>query len=199
VIFPDADPSDPGWKKSDEYKLGKTLNFLVIFRGGAAAFQRTALEDAKVEIELGFCQQAIKAWSAKHHVYWEWQNEMIDLAAKQGYLVLPTGWSRTFGRGHQNIAGQVGEVLNFLHQAPCAQLTHSAHYKTRMEFLKYRLRSLICLNIYDALFADIYPGEEKDVKEILLNNMSNPPLLPVFEAWVGRKINWLAELKEYER
>ena len=198
TIFPEADPTDPGWKKTDMYKLGKTLNFLVLFRGGAAAFQRTALEDANVEVDIEFCDLAIKTWYAKHHTYKKWQDSMIDLAAKQGYLVLPTGWSRTFGLGHQNVAGQTGEICNFLHQTPCAQLLHSIQWKVQLQFLKYHLRSLICLQIYDALFNDIYPGEEGDVNEIMHEAMIHPPLLPVFERWVGRSIPWGYERKEYK-
>jgi len=197
TIFPEADPADPGWKKSDMYKLGKTLNFLVLFRGGATAFQSTALEDAEVEVDLSFCQDSIDKWYAKHHIYKHWQDRMIDLAAQQGYLVLPTGWSRTFGIGQENIAGQAAEVCNFLHQAPCAQITESAQYKIILHLLKYHLRSLICLNIYDAIFADIFPGEEKDVDEIVGEAMTHPPLLRVFENWVGRTIPWKFEKKDY--
>ena len=106
TIFPEADPADSGWKKSDMYKLGKTLNFLVLFRGGAGAFQRTALEDAKVEVDLSFCRDSIDKWYAKHYVYKQWQDRMIDLAAQQGYLVLPTGWSRTFVSGKRTSRGR---------------------------------------------------------------------------------------------
>jgi len=123
---------------------------------------------------------------------------MIDLAARQGYLVLPTGWSRSFGMGYKNVSGQAGEVCNFLHQCPCAQITQSAQYKAKMGFLKYGLRSLICLNIYDSIFVDIYPGEEQAVDEIVGEAMSYPPALKVFEMWVGRTINWKYEKKVYE-
>jgi len=198
TIFPDANPAEVGWKKSDRYKLGKTLNFLVLFRGGAGAFQRTALEDAQVEVELSFCDRAIHAWYAKHHVYKAWQDQMIKLASRQGYLVLPTGWSRTFGIGPENVAGQAGEICNFLHQTPCAQMLQSSHQKVKLQFLKYNLRSVICLQIYDALFVDKYPGEEKNVDEIVGEAMIHPPLLPVLERWTGRTLPWAYEQKDYK-
>jgi uracil-DNA glycosylase family 4 len=199
TIFPELDRNKIKKEHPDEYKLGKTLNFAVIFRCGPGTFQQTALHDVGIELDIGFCALAIRRWAEKHHVYWAWQDKMIDLAARQGYLMLPTGWSRTFGLGQKNIAGQVGEVLNFLHQTPSAQLTHSAQYKIQHELLRYHMRSLICLNIYDSLFMDCYPGEEEAAKEILLRNMNNPPLLKVFEKWVGRTIPWAAELKEYKQ
>jgi len=57
---------------------------------------------------------------------------------------------------------------------------------------------MVCLNIYDALFVDIYPAEEKVVDEIVGEAMTHPPLLPVFERWVGRTIPWAYEKKEYK-
>jgi uracil-DNA glycosylase family 4 len=202
TIFPDEprDESPEAFKERepDKYKLGKTLNFLMIFRGGPEAFQRTALQDCGIEIGLHFCRNAIDSWFKKYNVYKQWQDRMIRLAADKGYLEIPTGWSRTFGRGMANIEGQVGEVLNFLHQAPCAQLTQSCHYKIKHEFLNKDYKSLIVLNIYDALFKDSPAEEEEATTKILFDTMNNPPLLPIFEQWTEHKVKWAAELKRYK-
>jgi hypothetical protein len=122
---------------------------------------------------------------------------MIALATQQGYLELPTGWSRTFGPPGSDISAFEGEILNFLHQTPCAQIWESVHYKVLGQFHKYHLHSIPCLQIHDALFVDIYRGEEKTVDEIMEQAGTNPPLLKVFEDWVGRKIPWAFEKKEY--
>jgi len=196
-IFPDADPTDPGWKKSDKYQVGKDLNFLVLFKGGPGGFQSLVLKESGIEIELEFCAAAIQTWYRTHPVYKEWQDGLIDLAAKQGYLVLPTGWSRTFGLGPSGVANYTGEICNFMHQTPCAQLTQSAHYQIVQEFRNLHLKTLICLQIYDALFADIYPGEEEVVDEIIIRNMENTYVHKIFCDWVGRYIPWVVEKKSY--
>jgi len=202
VICPDVVPesfaSKDEWKDTKEYKLGKTLNFLVLFGGGARAFQATALEDAEVEVELKFCEEAIRRWYQKYHVYKNWQDRMVALATKQGYLVLPTGWSRTFGPPGTNLSAFKGEILNFMHQTPCAQLLQSCHFEAINRFRKYKLHSLVCLQIYDALFVDTYPGEEKNVDEIIDSVMIRPPLLSVFEKQCGRSIPWAYEKKGYD-
>jgi uracil-DNA glycosylase family 4 len=182
-------------KGSDEYKLGKTINFLVLFRGGASAFQATALRDCGIELDIGFCERAIKTWYAKHLVYGLWQDEQIALAGRQGYSVLPTGWSRTFVLGSKNIEAQAGEVCNFLHQTPCAQVLHSAQYKAIRAMREANLRSVVCLQIHDALFADVYPGEDRAVHEIMDDAMIHPPLLEVFYNWVMREVPWAYENK----
>ena len=197
-IFPDADPTDPGWKKSNKYQVGKDLNFLVLFKGGAGGFQSLVLKESGIEISLEFCAHAIKTWYKNHPVYEEWQNGLIDLASRQGYLVLPTGWSRTFGLGPSGVANYTGEICNFMHQTPCAQLTQSAHYEIIKEFRDLHLKTLICLQIYDALFADIYPGEEEVVDEIIIRNMEHTYVHKIFCDWVGRYIPWTVAKKEYK-
>ena len=197
-IFPDADPTDPGWKKSNKYQVGKDLNFLVLFKGGPGGFQSLVLKESGIEIALEFCAYAIKTWYELHPVYEAWQNGLIDLAAKQGYLVLPTGWSRTFGLGPSGVANYTGEICNFMHQTPCAQLLQSAHYQIIQEFRDLHLRTLICLQIYDAVFADIYPGEEEVVDEIIIRNMEHAPVLDILYKWVDRYVPWVVEKKEYK-
>jgi hypothetical protein len=197
TIFPDANPNDPKWKKSDRYKLGKTLNFLVLFKGGPAAFQSTALSDAGVEVEIDFCASAIRTWYNKHYVYKNWQDGLIDLAAQQGYLDLPTGWSRTFGIGPSGVANYTGEICNFMHQCPCSQILQGIEYDILIKLRNNYMKSLICLQIYDAIFVDIFPGEEKAVDEIVADAFAHPKILHIFEEWVGRQIDWVFEKKSY--
>ena len=197
-IFPDADPTDPGWKKTDMYQVGKDLNFLVLFKGGPGGFQSLVLKESGIEIDIEFCDYAIKTWYKTHPVYGAWQDSLMDLAAKQGYLVLPTGWSRTFGLGPSGIANYTGEICNFMHQCPCSQLLQAAHFQIMKEFRDLHLKTLICLQIYDALFADIYPGEEEVVNEIMVRNMEHNYVLDIFYKWTGRYVPWIVEKKEYE-
>ena len=199
AIFPDTFCPDFKKKYPKEYTAIKSLNFLVIFKGGPEAFQSLVLRDTGVELDLPFCVRAIKIWYEKHPVYKEWQDSIIDLASKQGYLVLPTGWSRTFGLGPSGIANYISEICNFMHQTPCAQLTQSAHYQIIQEFRDLHLKTLICLQIYDALFADIYPGEEEVVDEIMIRNMEHNHVLDIFYKWTGREVPWITEKKEYKK
>ena len=197
-IFPHIFSLDFKKKYPKEYTATKSLNFLVIFKGGPGAFQSLVLRDTGVELDYSFCVEAIDTWYAKHPVYKEWQDSIIDLAANQGYLVLPTGWSRTFGLGPAGVANYTNEICNFMHQTPCAQLLQSAHFEIMKEFRDLHLKTLICLQIYDAVFADIYPGEEEIVDEIIIRNMEHPYVLDIFYKWTGRVVPWTVEKKEYK-
>ena len=198
-VFPDIFCPDFKKKYPKEYTATKSLNFLVIFKGGPKALQDLVLGDTGVELTLSFCADAINTWYAKHPVYKAWQDSIINLAAKQGYLVLPTGWSRTFGIGQSGVANYTNEICNFMHQTPCAQLAQAAHYEIMKEFRDLHLKTLICLQVYDANFADIYPGEEEVVDEIIIRNMEHPYTLDLFYKWTGRYVPWLVEKKEYKK
>ena len=198
AIFPDLFCPDFKSKYKKEYTATKSLNFLVIFKGGPTALQSLVLGDTGVELELSFCQKAINVWYDKHPIYKEWQDSIIDLAAKQGYLVLPTGWGRTFGLGPSGVANYTNEICNFMHQCPCSQLLQAGHYQIMREFRDLHLKTLICLQIYDAVFADIYPGEEEVVDEIIIRNMEHNYVLDIFYKWTGREVPWITEKKEYE-
>ena len=198
VIFPNIFCADFKEKYPKEYTATKSLNFLVIFKGGPGALQSLVLRDTGVELDLPFCERAIRVWYEQHPVYKKWQDSIIDLAAKQGYLVLPTGWSRTFGLGPSGVVNYTNEICNFMHQTPCAQLLQAAHYQIILEFRDLHLKTLICLQIYDALFADIYPGEEEVVDEIIIRNMERNTVLDIFYKWTGRYVPWTVEKKEYK-
>jgi len=198
AIFPDIYSSAFKKEHPKEYTLCKSLNFLILFKGGATAFQREARESVGIELPIEFCHNAIRRWYNKYHTYGEWQKCMIALATKQGYLELPTGWSRTFGPPGMALGAYEGEVLNFLHQCPCAQITQSSHYKILTQFRAQYLHSKICLQIYDAIFVDIFPGEEEITDSIVGEAMTYPPLLPVYENWIGRSVPWSYEKKKYQ-
>jgi uracil-DNA glycosylase family 4 len=204
TLFPGSGPKSDSvkdmklWKKSKEYALGKTINFLVLFAGGAGAFKSSALHDAGIEVEYDFCQTSIDRWYEKHFVYKEWQDETLRRATKAGFLVLPTGWSRAFAPPGSDLSAFKGEVLNFMHQCPCAQTLQSSHYYAMNQFRKYKMKTVVCLQIYDAIFCDIYPREEQNVDEILHEAMTHPPLLKIWEKWTGRSLPWEYEKKEFE-
>jgi len=197
-IFPEADPASAGWKESKEYKLGKTLNFLILFRGGADTYVQTARRDVGVEIDLEFADRAIRTWYDVHPVFHQWQDSLIREVMRKGYYETITGWSRTFGKGAEGVASSINEICNCAIQTPCAQCTQSAQFEIIKEFELREMNSLICLQIYDSVFVDVYPGEEKLVDEIVPRHLEHPPVLRELEKQLGRTIPFVCEKKEYE-
>jgi uracil-DNA glycosylase family 4 len=197
-IFEDADPTSAGWKDSKEYHLGKTLNFLILFRGGPDTYVQTARRDTGFEITREFARRSIDTWYATHPVFKEWQDNLLEEAKRDGFIETVTGWSRTFAIGAEGIQNSVNEICNCAIQIPCAQCTQSSQYEIICEFQRRRMKSILCLQIHDSVFVDQYPGEEELVDSIVTKHMERPPVLAALEQQLMRTIPFVCEKKVYQ-
>ncbi len=166
---------------------GKQLNFLIIYLGQALKFQETCLHDAGILLPLEQCQNAIQLVDNKYLVFRAWQQELIADVREKGYMELFTGWSRTFGKGLSADA-YINEIVNFPIQTTAAQLLQSAQYAINCEFLRQRMRSIIALQIHDAVYVDMPMEEEKKVDKIVEKYLTNPPLLGILNNILERSI-----------
>lgn len=185
-IFPGITKADPTFK--DKRQLAKTLNFLVIYRGGAFTYQTTARRDLGIDLSIDFCQDSIDAWTRKHPEHVDWQNQMIQLVIRTGYIELPTGWSRTFGAGEQNAMSVVNEICNFPIQTTAAQLMLSSQFVILQGLFDRGLRAVICAQTYDAITVDTPFEETKEVDEMVGLALTNPPLKSILESELGRSM-----------
>ena len=156
-IWPDISPDADDWKSSGRYGLGKELNFLVIFRGGPHAYISSARKNMGLDLTFEFCHSAIKSWYRRHKVHKEWQDSLIAKVMKDGYLELPSGWSRTFARG-DGVESFISEICNFPIQTTAAQFMLSSQFEIQEELSAGEARSVICKNDYDSITLD-YPWD----------------------------------------
>jgi DNA polymerase-1 len=192
LVFPFADPSDPNYR-STYRQAGKTLNFLILYRGGATKFQETVMKDVGLHLTYETCESAIHAFYSKYLGFKKWQDNLLETVRKQGYLELPTGWSRSFGSGQSAVDSYINEICNFPIQTIAAQLLQSAEYAIMQELTAKRLFTCIPFQIYDALYLDVYPSEEPLLGPIISKHLSNPPLLSFLEQHYGNSIPILFE------
>ena len=165
------------------------LNFLVLFRGGAGAYQTTARSDCGLEIPIEKCQDHIRTWYRKHPVFKAWQDELIKTVEVQGYIELPTGWSRSFGTGKANAVGAVNEICNFpIQTLGSGQVPLSSQFAILQEIRREKMRAVICGQKYDSLIIDTPHNEAEKVDEIAGRHLTNPPLMAILEEKLGRTI-----------
>jgi len=185
-IFPSALKTDEDWK--DKRDLAKVLNFLVIYKGGGHAYQQAARKDIGVDLDLEFCVEAIRAWNNAHPVHVEWQNLQIDTVIRQGFLELPTGWSRTFGAGRENAMQSINEICNFPVQTIAAQLMLSSQFLILQGLTNLKLRTVMTAQAYDSVTLDIPYNEVKTVDCLVTNALRKPPLHGILEVALGRSM-----------
>jgi uracil-DNA glycosylase family 4 len=191
-MFPSITKDDPTFKEKRD--LAKVENFLVIYRGGPHAFQQSARRDLGVDLDIDFCKNSIHTWYKQHPVHKAWQDEQIETVMQQGFIELPTGWSRSFGTGRANAMGAVNEICNFPIQTTAAQLMLSAQFVILQGLTQKKLRAQMCAQSYDSVVIDLPWDEVKIVDEIVDKALTNPPLRAILEVALGRTMPI-----EYER
>jgi len=187
IIFPDLDLTRPDIKNSRERHLLKTLNFLVLYRGGPRKYQETARNKVGIELDLRFCRATIDRWYSLHHHFREWQDRLIEDVRQKGYMELPTGWSRTFATG-RGTDTYLNEICNFPIQTLSAQLFQSAQFEILRGIKRRRWSTKMVSNTYDSLLLDIPTEEIDEVRVLVDKTLRRPPLLAVIEEWTGRTI-----------
>jgi len=185
---------DPDWKKVYR-QVGKHSNFRLIYGGGIEKLQSILWHflGEKWDVSKHFPHEKCLAIDTQLkqacRIYFMWKQNQPVLAGQQGYLEVPTGWSRTFSGGVGVVQRTyANETCNFPIQTLSAQLVLSAQYAIQREMARRRLKSCIRLNVYDALLFDCPPEEEAQIQEILDQPLKRPPLMTIIEEDLGRGI-----------
>jgi DNA polymerase I-like protein with 3'-5' exonuclease and polymerase domains len=142
-------------------QAGKTINFLILFRGQGKKAHDTILEDLGIDIPESRCQEVVDATYGRYPRFVDWQDERIAEVERTGLLKLRfSGLKRTFVPpyllGHTQI--EVPEVVNFEIQAYAAMYTQAAH-DVMNGLLVGNYKSRVVMNQYDCLFIDVHPDE----------------------------------------
>jgi DNA polymerase-1 len=190
IIWPELKREDEDYDVKRQ--AGKTLNFLVLYMGGAKKFQETLLKDMGLTLSLDRCQFIITVFDNKYRVFRVWQANCIAKVKQQGYLVLPTGWSRTWSTG-DSVDNVVSEIADFPIQTISAQIIQSAQFEIQKELLRRRLYTKLVLQIHDAIYKDGPIEEEPEVESIIDRILPHPPLLCHLEGLLGRSVPILYE------
>ena len=188
-LYPNADIHSEEFRRfpDGQRQAGKRMNFLVLYRGGALKYQETMMKEHKLLIPLDKCKEGIAQFSQRYRIFRLWQDQNIDKVRETGHLELVTGWSRHWGKGHA-MSECVSEICDFPIQTIAAQLLQSAQFAIQCEMQKLHLKSLIVLQIHDALYLDVFPGEEKIIDEIMKKFLTRPPILDYIEHELKRSV-----------
>jgi len=173
-----------------ERQVGKTVNFLVLYRGGAHALQSTIMKMKGMDFSLHDCQKIITQFYHTYSVFGEWQKELIHRARKDNVIELPpTGVSRLFLGSPDTVEYTYGrEIVNLPIQATAANVLISAHHMLWQRLHQHHLKAVAGLNIYDAIYVDTPAAEEYTVRGMLDYVLKNTEFLQVLSDQLGRTV-----------
>lgn len=153
-------------------QVGKTINFLIQFRGGAVKAQHTIRSDIGMHLSVGFLMNQITETYGRYPGLVKWQDDRIATVKACGYLQLWSGLRRTFYDPASTFSTDsvdfdklIPQIVNFEIQSYAAMLTEGAAIFIRKALEGKKDISgwtgplpSITWNQYDSIFVDIPPG-----------------------------------------
>ncbi len=182
-------------------QLGKTVNFLMNFKGGANTLQATARRDNRIELDLSFCNHIIRSTSRKYARLTEWQNELISEVCRKQYMELPLiGDRRSFRGSPKTIrATYITNICNYPIQTIAARILQSAQRQIGDAIQRLGLKTKIVRNVYDAIDTDSPPEEEEPVRGLFDKYIDNPPFYVDLQRHLGRELKIEHEIEVLAR
>ncbi|KKN80421.1 hypothetical protein LCGC14_0330140 [marine sediment metagenome] len=169
--------------------VGKELNFLVIYLGGAARYQTVLLRKKRIVRSRGQCQQDIDAWWLQAKGLKKWQEELYESACTNGYIQLPlAGQSRTFLGNRWEVREQMKEIVNIPVQATAANVMLSAQFELQWAFMQKRMKAVLPINVYDAASIEFPKQELYAVQHEMKRILPDPPYYQALCKVLGRRL-----------
>lgn len=192
------DETNPEW----DYwrKVGKVLNFLMLYGGQARKFQEV-LQLQGVFLELDKCERMVRDFDRTYHVFRAWQAEELKRVTRIGHYEVPiTGESRSFvGTPWAIEKTYAGEIANFPIQLTAANVMKCAQRAVSDQFRRDGMQSLVCLNIYDAMGIDSPGSEEVRAIETAKHFIACNPYYHEIQSIVGRTVPLDCDVKVVRR
>jgi DNA polymerase-1 len=188
LMFGDAIKDHPQYK-SLYRQAGKTFNFRMLYRGGAAKAQETLMADLGIWLDLHRINEIDAAFWLRYPGLRTWQDGLLDFVQKHGYYELPLiGQSRLFLGTIRQRDSQINEVVNLPVQAVAANIMLSGQFHLWAALKQQGLHSLVPLNIYDAASVEVHRTELPTVLSLMQSILPTPPYYQALCHRLGRSL-----------
>lgn len=152
---------------SEERQIGKGVNFLTAYGGGAAKLARTTgIEDAHAQELLTAYKQSFKGLT-------QWKNKAIAIAQKKGYVTTLSGRRRRLidinSRNPEKSSRAERQAINAIIQGSAADICKDAMIHVFSAFKETKAKLVV--QVHDELVA-VSPDDE-DVQELFVNAMGH--------------------------
>lgn len=170
-------------------QIGKTVNFLLIYRGGPERLRLTCRQDIGYHMDRASAKRIVQALPKMYPAFWKSQDELIANVTKIGYIVDPVlGQGRVFSKSaYTNMLDYENNIVNFKPQNIGANLMLGIQMPLAFELVEKGLASRMILNIYDAMYIEGPASEEQQVTEMVRTAMPQSEYMTRLEEAYGRK------------
>jgi hypothetical protein len=177
-------------------QVGKTVNFLLLYRGGAWRLRLTLRMDMRFDPGLPFCEEVVEAVPSMYPHFWQWQDEHIRSVTAAGFWCDPVlGQGRRFSQSL--VANTVDEstLVNTPVQLIAADCMLAGQMALFRAMERKRFKSRIVANIYDAIVVEGPASERDAVTDLAYTCIMQNEYLDRLQRAYGRDFPMAAEHK----
>lgn len=176
---------------SNYRRIAKTVNFGIMYGLGSFGLAQ------RLKIPRNQAQMIIKNYFEKYPGIKNYIDSTIRKTEEQGYIETLMKRRRYFPdirSNNRNVKSAAERAaINFPIQGTAADMIKLAMIQISNDFRINNYKSKLILQVHDEIVVDLYPDEEIEVKEVLINRMQNAMKLDevpvIVEVGVGN--NWL--------
>lgn len=176
---------------SNYRRIAKTVNFGIMYGLGVFGLAQ------RLKIPRNQAQKIIDNYFDKYPGIKKYIDNTIKKTELQGYAETLMNRRRYFPdikSNNRNLKSAAERAaINFPIQGSAADMIKIAMIQIYQDFIKFKFKSKIILQVHDEIVIDLYSNEENDVKEVIKSNMENAMKLGevpiVVEVGIGN--NWL--------
>lgn len=152
---------------SEERQIGKGVNFLTAYGGGAAKLARTT------GIDDNHAQELLTAYKQSFKGLTQWKNKVIAVAKKKGYVTTLSGRRRRLidinSANPEKSSRAERQAINAIIQGSAADICKDAMIQVFSAFKETKAKLVV--QVHDELVA-VSP-EDEDVQELFVNAMGH--------------------------
>lgn len=153
----------------EERQLGKGVNFLTAYGGGAQKLARTT------GIDETHARYVIDRYYHQFSGITKWKQEVIAYGRSHGYVTTMSGRRRHLSdlgsSDHQLRARAERQAVNAVVQGSAADICKQAMINVYKEFLPYKARILV--QVHDELVVLVKENEASELQQLLINAMGD--------------------------
>jgi len=191
VIWPTLRKTDLDYK--DKREVAKHTNFLALYLGQANALVAKVRSMIGVELSLDQGRAILRAFDGKYKVFRTWQHGMLNSVAEVGFLLLPTGWKRTFLGGPDGaLVSYANEIANMPIQTLAAQCVQSSQAVILRERDRRSLTFQLGIQAHDSVLIDSHFSSWQEVDRVVQYALEHSPLWARLEEMHERHVPLVA-------
>lgn len=181
-------------------KVGKKVNFLTIYGGGANRLQQVLVEEVGLNVTKKNCYDLLQGYFKKFLGVAKWIEKIVAETDKRGYVEVPfIGTTRPLPQaGSTNREPYAKIAVNFYPQAIGANVQLDATVALDRQFIQRSMLALTGLQVYDNVYVECPEAERTQVRTLIHEAITGSQYWHDVCELYGNEVSLEYDIQEYQ-